>query len=95
MLTGFKNVKYGLQPGAKAKAPLQKPALQAFADDDDDNGGDEGPAVGRAIARQAAKKASDKKVGTAGVPTCIPKLRACLDQQRSVPIPIVKRQNAG
>ena len=78
MLTGFKNVKYGLQPGAKAKAPLQKPALKAFADDDDDNGGDEGPAVGRAIARQAAKKASDKKVSSAGVPTFPNQSCACL-----------------
>ena len=63
MLTGFKNVKYGLQPGAKAKPALQKPALKAFADDDEDDApATAGSAIGRDIARQAAKKASDKKV---------------------------------
>ena len=63
MLTGLKGVKYGLQPGAKAKAPLHKPALKAFTeDDDDDEAPTTGSSIGRDIARQAAKKASNKKV---------------------------------
>jgi hypothetical protein len=63
MLTGLKGVKYGLQPGAKAKAPLHKPALKAFTDDDDDDGAPAtGGSIGRDLARQAAKKATDKKV---------------------------------
>ncbi|KAK9833323.1 hypothetical protein WJX81_006455 [Elliptochloris bilobata] len=60
MLTGFKGVKYGLQPGTKAKQRglVPKP-LAAFAEDDD---ADAAPCVGKDIARQAAKKRADAKV---------------------------------
>jgi hypothetical protein len=59
MLSGFKGVKYGLQPGAKAKQKglVGKP-LAVFADDDGDGGA---PSVGRDIARQAATKRADAK----------------------------------
>lgn len=60
MLTGFKGIKYGLQPGVKAKqkGPAGRP-LAAFIDDDGDG---DAPSVGKDIARQAAKKRADAKV---------------------------------
>lgn len=64
MLSGFKGVKYGLQPGAKAKQKgLAARPLAAFAEDDD-NG--EAPSVGKEIARQAATKRADAKVCGSG-----------------------------
>ncbi len=65
MLTGLKGVKYGLQPGAKAKQTglVSKP-LAAFVDDDDSEAV---PNIGKDIARQAAKKRADAKVQLAAL----------------------------